>query len=92
MKIAGVREVKQKLSQYIKAAHQAPVILTKNGRPCAALVELTNEMDLEAFLTAYNHRITTLINRSAASKVEIPFEEVEKMVDSRLRKTKRQRK
>ena len=80
MKIAGVREIKQHLSEYIESVHKTPVVVTKHGRPCAALVELTNEMDMEAFLCAHNHRLTAMIDRSASHANEIPFEKVEKNV------------
>ena len=80
MKIADVREIKQHLSEYIELVHNTTVVVTKHGRPCAALVELTNEMDLEAFLCAHNHRLTAMIDRSASHTDEIPFEEVEKSI------------
>ena len=35
MKIASVAEVKAKLSGYIKASKNGPVIVTKNGKPVA---------------------------------------------------------
>jgi hypothetical protein len=66
--------------------HEGSVIVTKNGHPCAALIELTNEMDLEAFLCAYNPRLTAMIDKNAASHREIPFETVEAMVKRPLRR------
>jgi antitoxin (DNA-binding transcriptional repressor) of toxin-antitoxin stability system len=90
MKIAGVREIKQQLSAYLRQVHHAPVIVTKNGRPCAALVELTNEMDLEAFLCAHNPRLTALIDANASSRREISFDAVEAMV-KRTRPVRRHR-
>lgn len=76
MKIAGVREVKQNFSEYLSGLHHSPVIVTKNGRPLAGIVELTNEADLEAFLIANNPRIMRMIDRNAASLLEIPFDGV----------------
>lgn len=89
MKIAGIREVRQKLTQFLKAIHKAPLIITKNGRPCAAVVELTNDMDMEAFLCTYNQRLMDLIDQSAASSREIPFEAVEKDVEKEASRAKR---
>ena len=91
MKIAGVREIKRHLSEYIDFVHKTPVVVTKHGRPCAALVELTNEMDMEAFLCAHNHRLTAMIDRSASHTEDIPFKKVENSVlgakhRSRIRK------
>jgi len=73
MKIAGVREIKQKLSEYLSDLHNSPVIVTKNGRPLAGIVELTNDTDLEAFLIANNPRIMRMIDQNAANRREIPF-------------------
>ena len=73
MKIAGVREIKQKFSEYLSGLHNSPVIVTKNGRPLAGIIELTNDTDLEAFLIANNPRIMRMIDRNAAGHREIPF-------------------
>jgi prevent-host-death family protein len=80
MKIVGIRDLKQQLSAYVRAAHRSPVIVTKNGHPCAALIELTNDMDLEAFLCAHNARLMAMIDKNAASSEEIPLATVEAMV------------
>ena len=89
MKMAGIREVRQKLTQFLKGIHKTPLIITKNGRPCAAVVELTNEMDVEAFLCAHNERLTELIDQNAASRQEIPFETVEKRIEKAEQKLRR---
>jgi hypothetical protein len=44
MKIAGVKEVKDKLSYYLKAAEKEDVILMKNGRPTAVLHHLGDDV------------------------------------------------
>jgi antitoxin (DNA-binding transcriptional repressor) of toxin-antitoxin stability system len=81
MKMAGIREVRQKFTQFLKSIHKAPLIITKNGRPCAAMVELTNDMDMEAFLCVYNDRLMEMIDHNATATHEISFEEVEKRVE-----------
>ena len=91
MKIAGVRDMKQRLSAYLREVRHAPVIITKNGRPCAALVELTNAMDLEAFLCAHNPRLMAMIDRNASSRQEIPFQAVEALVKQNRRDSDRKR-
>lgn len=89
MKMAGIREVRQRLTQFLKGLHRAPLIITKNGRPCAAVIELTNEMDIEAFLCAYNERLMRMIDRNAAQRREIPFEAVEKRVENAEQRLRR---
>lgn len=91
MKIAGVRDMKQRLSAYLREVRHTPVIITKNGRPCAALVELTNAMDLEAFLCAHNPRLMAMIDRNASSRQEIPFQAVEALVKRNRRDRDRKR-
>src|SRR5262249_34968030 len=89
MKMAGIREVRQKFTRFLKSIHKTPLIITKNGRPCAAMVELTNDMDMEAFLCAYNERLMEMIDRNAASPRDIPFEDVEKRVEKAEQKLRK---
>ena len=43
MKIENIREVKTRFSRYIKdLSKTGAVVITKNGRPCAALVPVTD--------------------------------------------------
>lgn len=80
MKIASVREVKENLSKYISKMNGKPVVITKNGRPCAGMVELKDEDDVEAFLMANNPRLMKLFDQSLAGGGEMPHEEVAGMV------------
>ena len=43
MKIAPLYEVKNKLSEYVQETTSGPVVITKNGKPCAALVHLEED-------------------------------------------------
>jgi prevent-host-death family protein len=48
MKIETIREVKTRFSRYIKdLSKTGSVVITKNSRPCAALVPVTEDTDLE---------------------------------------------
>lgn len=91
MKIEPVREVKDRLSKMIKALPEGPVIITKNGRPCAALVSLEGGVDLEAFLVAHDPRLVALIERGMSQRGGITLEEVEREVTGRERKRQRRR-
>lgn len=88
MKIESVRAVRDRLSEMIKTLPAGPVIITKNGRPCAALVVLGEHTDLEAFLIAHNPRLTALIERGMSEPGGIPLAQVEGEV---LRRTKRKK-
>ncbi len=92
MKIESVRVVRDRLSEMIKNLPDGPVIITKNGRPCAALVSLGEQADLEAFLVAHNPRLMSLMERALAEPGSIPLVAVEREVSKRLRKQKPRRK
>ena len=52
MKIAPLYEVKNKLSEYVQQAASGPIVITKNGKPCAALVHLKEDQDLESGMSS----------------------------------------
>ena len=64
MKIAPVAEIKARLSEYVTACQEEAVIITKNGRPAALLVPLTDETDLEAVVLAHSPRFQQIIRKS----------------------------
>jgi prevent-host-death family protein len=40
MKIAPLAEVKDRFSAYIDESHEAPIIVTRNGRPVAMIYQI----------------------------------------------------
>ena len=67
MKIASIAEIKAKLSAYIKASEESPVVVTRNGRAVAVLVTPQDEDDLERLIFAYSTRLQRLLETSNAS-------------------------
>ena len=65
MKIAPIADIKARLSSYIDQVETGPVIITKNGRPVAALVAITDEDELERLIMAYTPRLRQLLNDAA---------------------------
>ena len=65
MKIAPLYEVKNKLSEYVQETSSGPVVITKNGKPCAALVHLGEDQDMESFLLSHNPRFLRLFDGAA---------------------------
>ena len=61
MKIASVAEVKSQLSAYIKESEQGPVIVTKNGRPVAALLAVRDDEEVENLVLAHSPRLRALL-------------------------------
>ena len=63
MKIENIREVSTKFSRYISELPKSgSVLITKNGRPCAALVPVTEDTDLEVLALSQNKRFWKLID------------------------------
>ena len=61
MKIASVADVKAKFSSYLKASEQGPVIVTKNGRPVAMLLSVTDENEIERMLLAHSPKFQSIL-------------------------------
>ncbi len=64
MKIAPLAEVKDRFSAYIDESRDAPVIVTRNGRPVAMIIAITNEDDLDGLLLAHNPRFVQLLEEA----------------------------
>jgi prevent-host-death family protein len=61
MKIASVADVKARLSAYIQACAEGPVILTRNGKPAAVLLAVQDEDELERLVLAYSPKFHALL-------------------------------
>jgi prevent-host-death family protein len=64
MKIAPVAEVKARFSSYLEQCTKGPVIVTKNGRPTAVLLAVSDEEELERLILAHTPRFMTLLDRA----------------------------
>ena len=65
MKTVEISKATLPLSDYTKGIKKEPVIITKEGRPVAALVSIPNA-DLEMVSLSNNPRFIALIERSRA--------------------------
>ena len=61
MKIASVAEVKAQFSAYLKQSEQGAVIVTRNGRPVAALLALRDDDELERLVLAHSPRFRAIL-------------------------------
>jgi len=67
VKIQNIREVKEKLSRIVRdLPEEGSVIITKNGRPCAVLMPVTEDTDLEIVALSQNRRFWKLFDTSRA--------------------------
>lgn len=66
MKIASVAEVKAQFSAYLKQCEEGPVIVTRNGRPVAALLAVRDEEELERLILANSARLRSVLEKGRA--------------------------
>ena len=65
MKVESLREVKARLSKLIKdLPSERSVVITKNGRPCAVLLPVTKETDLESLLLSQRKDFWQMFDRA----------------------------
>ena len=64
MRIAPVAEVKAKLSKYLSECKNGAVVVTKNGKPTAALVAINNDDDLERIVLSESRALQKILARS----------------------------
>lgn len=64
MKIASVADVKARLSAYLKASQEGPVVITRNGKAAAVLLAVTDEDELERLVLAHSPKFQALLNKS----------------------------
>ena len=82
MKIESLREVKATLSKIIKELpSERSVVITKNGRPCAVLLPVTEETDLESMLLGQRKEFWRLLDRAHNEGEKKGFTRLEDLPD-----------
>ena len=67
MRIEGIRAVKAHLNRIVgRLPAEGSVVITRNGRPCAVLMPVTEDTDLEAVALATSKRFWTTYDRARA--------------------------
>ena len=62
MRIAPVADVKARFSMYLEQCAEGPIIVTKNGRPAAVLLRVSDEEELERLVLAHTPRFMALLD------------------------------
>lgn len=70
MKIASVAEVKAQFSAYLKESEQGLVIVTRNGKPVAALLAVQDDEELERLVLAHSAHLRALLEKSRQQILE----------------------
>jgi prevent-host-death family protein len=63
MKIAPIAEIKAHFSAYVKESENGPIIVTKNGKPVAVLVGVTDEEEIERLIMGYSPKFQSILDR-----------------------------
>ncbi len=61
MKIAPIAEIKAQFSAFVKASEEGPVIVTKNGKPVAVLLAISDEDEIERLWLGYSKKFRALL-------------------------------
>jgi prevent-host-death family protein len=62
MKVASVADVKAKLSAYLDASAQGPVVVTRNGKAVAVLLGVGDDDELERLLLAHSPKLNAILD------------------------------
>jgi prevent-host-death family protein len=85
MNIVPLAEVKARFSTYIQKTQQGPVIVTKNGRAVAVMLNVKNDDDLERILLANSPRLQAIL-ADAEKRIQatggVKHEEMWAMIES----------
>lgn len=80
MRIENIREVKARLSQIVSdLPREGSVVITRNGRPCAVLMPVTEETDLEVVALSQNKGFWKLFDRALEGAEEKGWTALEKL-------------
>ena len=85
MKTASVAALKAHLNDYLEESQQGPVIVTRSGKPVAALVALTDDDELERLMLSHSPKFRAIVERSRRQIEEtggIPHEQFWREVES----------
>src|SRR5262245_9559498 len=64
MKIASVADIKAKLSAYLRASEEGPVVVTRNGKAVGVLLAVSDDDELERLVLAHSPKFQTLLDKS----------------------------
>jgi prevent-host-death family protein len=64
MNIAPLADVKARFSAYIKQLQTAPVIVTKNGRPVALMMGISDKDDIERIMLAISPKFQAFLDEA----------------------------
>ena len=88
MKVASITDVKAHFSAYLKWSQEGLVVVTRNGKPSAVILGITDEDEIERLSLAYSpkfNRILETARREIRKGKGIPHDEFWAEMDDRAR-------
>lgn len=85
MKIASVADVKAHFSAYLKESEAGPVVITRNGKPAAILLNVVDDDELEGLMLAYSPKFRAILQEARTEIKQtggIPHDEFWRQVDA----------
>jgi prevent-host-death family protein len=61
MRIVSVADIKARFSAYLKESEAGPIVITRNGKPAAMLLAVTDEEEIERLILAYSPKFQGLL-------------------------------
>lgn len=93
MKSASLSEMKSQLSSYLQTCGREPVVVTKNGRPIAAVVAVVDPDEIERLQLANSKQLDVIftdalarIRRGEGLSHKEVWEQIESLPDVRVTK------
>ena len=85
MNIAPIADVKTRFSAYVEKTRQGPVVVTKNGRAVAVILNVKDDDDLERILLANSPKLRKILD-AAEQRIRatggIPHEDIWKTIEA----------
>ena|SRR5581483_3909967 len=78
MNTATVADIQARLSAYLRKTEDGPVVVTRNGKPVAVLLAVTDDAELERLMLAHSPKFRALLDKSRRQIAEtggIPHEQ-----------------
>ena len=63
VKIAPIAEIKAHFSAYLKESENGPIVVTKNGKPVAVLLGVTDDEEIERLIMGYSPKFQTILDQ-----------------------------
>lgn len=85
MRIVSIADVKANFSTFLRESERGPIIITRNGKPAAALVNVVDDDDVEQLILTYSPRFKAILQDARQELAEtggIPHDEFWRQVDA----------